>query len=303
MPSVYLQPQDYATYGLDPATTTDFLINASMRVNAYLMRPEGLLYKNDGNGNPCYMDGMIGTELTITSGAVTPGNHVTVTVDRIPNDLQTGSVLILDRAIPSATEAVIAESITGNSIQLKKVQFSHDANALMEYSLTIVEEAYVPSKRWIVQLAQTPVKVVLSALGILGYPRRSDQYKMDYNWQLLPLITEFGGVPVWQSFDVLPDSLSELTGALWLSPALYLMLFTQIKAYYIAGWTYATLPPQIKMATANIAKNLSQGFTNQFGGGIGMVKQGDTTVKAFANTQIDGDTQVLLKPYLSHQFI
>lgn len=54
MPSVYLQPADYATYGVPNATSSE-VIEASALIDGYLDRKDGLIYTVDGSNNPVSM--------------------------------------------------------------------------------------------------------------------------------------------------------------------------------------------------------------------------------------------------------
>jgi hypothetical protein len=316
MPSVYLEQADYVTYGLDPTTDPSFIIQASAIINAFLDRPEGLIWQPDGNGDPCYMQGLAPSfVLTVTSGPIAASDPintpVTVSVDgAIRTRLPIGAVLILDRANPEKTEAVIVSNIGINpdTVTLQNVQFDHDADSLMEFDLTIVEEIDMPDNRMECVLKKWPIASVITGQGQLGYPRRGSALRFTYNqlYSLLPPVVQYGGPPIWQTFVMSSNSYDPNTGRCWISSSIYLQYYTQVRMYYNSGWTYISLPAQIKQACANIATILSNS--------VGLlpifktIKQGDTSVtrfgnNPFANTQIDGDTQRMLAPYSTRRFI
>ncbi len=305
MPSIYLQTADYTTYGLPASTNESAVVQASAAIDAYLDRQEGLLWSPDGNGNPCYMSGLIPNyTLTVTSGAITPGNAINVTVTGAYQAVQLGSVLILDRANPSLTEAVIVSSVdvTGKILTLASVQFSHDADALLEFNMTIVEERDMPYNRAEIVLAKSPIANIITGQGQLGYQRRGNSIKNPtYGYYLvIPPIAQFGGPPNWLTFIIQSSSVDPNTGRMWVPASVYLSYYTQVRIYYVAGWTYASLPAQIKSACASIAKNIS---SQPLPGNYRTVKQGDTTVTKYGNTFIDGDSMQMLNPYKTREHV
>lgn len=54
MPSIYLEPDDYAMYGV-PLATASQVIKASTIIDGYLNKPEGLIYTVDGDDEPSAM--------------------------------------------------------------------------------------------------------------------------------------------------------------------------------------------------------------------------------------------------------
>jgi hypothetical protein len=302
MPVNYLQSQDYSAYGVPNTTTADQVTYASNIINGYLQRPEGLLWAPDGNGNPCYMLGLSPAySLTVTSGAVTPGNNIQVTVTGPIARVQTGAPLILDRANANLTEAVIVTNVTGNILTLQTVQFTHDVNALLEFDLVIVEETNLSDNRMEIVLSRRPIAGIIAGQGQFGYPRQGSSYKFDYSvYSLLPILTQFGGPPIWQSFTVTPDSYDANTGRIWTNPSVYLAYYTQVRMYYVSGFQYANLPSQIKQACANIIN--IQNDTPIYGN-FKSVKQGDTAISYWGNTIIDGDTIQLLDPFRVNSWV
>ncbi len=156
-------------------------------------------------------------------------------------------------------------------------------------------------------LKKWPIASVISGQGQLGYPRRgsANRFAYDQLYSLLPPVAQFGGPPIWQQFNLASNSYDPNTGRCWISSSIYLQFYTQVRIYYNAGWTYLSLPSQIKQACANIANTLSNS--------VGLlpifktIKQGDTSVTRFgnnpyANTQIDGDTQKMLDPFATRRF-
>lgn len=296
MPAIYLQPADYASYGVPSSTTADQVLRASAIINGYIQRPEGLLWAPDGNGNPCYMTNIDPPfTLTVTSGAIAPGNLITVTVTGGSGRVQVGAPLILDRANPNLTEAVIVTQANGNTLTFQSVQFSHAADALLEFDLTVVEEIDLPDDRMELVLSQRPIAAIIAGQGQFGYPRQGSSFKFDYSiYSLLPILTQFGGPPVWQSFTVLQNSFDAKTGRIWVSPSIYLAYYTQVRMYYIAGFQYASLPSQIKQACAYIIN--AQNDLPIYGN-YKSISAGDTSISRWNNSILDGDTMSLLNPF------
>src|ERR1700735_1998667 len=99
--TAYLQPGEYAAYGI-PGGTDAQVASASLIVNAYLKRPEGLLWSADANGMPAWMTGLNPTLSYTAPAPITAGTNVVVTIPNATFGFQTvGEVVILDRTNPS----------------------------------------------------------------------------------------------------------------------------------------------------------------------------------------------------------
>jgi hypothetical protein len=169
MGSNYLTGITNSNYGLPDSLPGGVAQQASAIVDAYLQRPEGLLYTADANGNPCFMSAAT-PELTYTiTSAITAGTNVvaTVTPAMIRPDF-IGEVLVLDRqANPSLVEACTVVATTGNNqVTLDRVQFNHGASCIAETGLVISEERAMPNKRSITRVARKPIANVISLYDV-----------------------------------------------------------------------------------------------------------------------------------------
>lgn len=309
MPSQYLQSADYATFGLPAFTTAGQVTQASMLIDAFLRRPAGLLWAADANGNPAYMTGL-NPSLTLTSvGAISPGNQVTVQVNGPVQMIQVGDVVVLDRANPSLVEAVQVSSISGNQVTLGTtaanaplgVQFAHSAGCTMDVGVVLQEQRYLPKQRSTVMLSHTPVMRVIGGTGRYAYGRRGDAgvYNAD-NYNLLASINKFGGPPAWEIWPANTSAgIDVQTGELWVPAGIMLVYYSEVKVRYVAGFQYANLPPEIKMACAQLVTALSNDP------GIGNFKSaaaGDTKLERFAASNLSEDVKQMLRPYQARMF-
>lgn len=308
MPSQYLQSADYATFGVPNATPAQ-VTQASMLIDAFLRRPAGLLWAADANGNPAYMTGL-NPQYTLTSvGAISPGNPVVVQVNGPVQQLQVGDVVVLDRASASLVEAVQISAINGNQVALGTtaanapigVQFSHSAGCTMDVGVVLTEQRYLPKQRSTVLLSQTPVMRVIGGTGRYAYGRRGDAgaYNAD-NYNLLASINKFGGPPAWEIWPAnTAAGIDVQTGELWVPAGIMLVYYSEVKVRYVAGFQYANLPPEIKMACAQLITALSNDP------GIGNFKSaaaGDTKLERFAASNLSEDVKQMLRPYQARMF-
>lgn len=303
MPSIYVKPEDYAQYGIDSTTPESQIIRAGNTINAFLDRPEGLLYGVDGSGNPCYMLALEPSVVLQVVGIVAPGTSVDVTVSTSSSSLQIGKVLTFDRANISLTESVIVTNVVDNVITLKEVKFTHSNGALLEFDLCIDEEKNMPDDRQEVVLNNAPIAAILAAQGQFGYSRRGSSINYNNEISLLPLLNTFSGSPVWQSFTISANSYDSQKARVWINPSIYLSNYTQVRISYIAGWTYRSLPSQIKTAVASIVS--SYNFLPDFpvSGRFKKLKQGDTEVELWGDTILDTEIKSLLSPFMANFFV
>jgi hypothetical protein len=290
----YLQSSEYATYGVSDATAAQ-IAAATRLVNTYLARPEGLLWSPDANGVPAYMTNKQPTLSLSATSQINPGANVSITIPGGQFGLQTiGEVVILDAATENLTEACIVTGATGNTLTLQNVQFTHAA-ATIDFGLTILEENPVASKRSITRVSRTPVAQILAGYGKYAYGRRSDQFAgPDINNNLLAYVAAFGGPPLWTQFPIDQTDINMVTGEIWIPPGLLLAYFSDVRLRYVAGWSQANLPTDIKQAVANIVR---AAIDSPLGGNIKMMKAGDATLERFGPSAIDSDTKALLQPY------
>lgn len=303
----YLQGSDIAAFGASSATDAQ-ITAASALIDAHLQRREGLLYGVDGNGAPAYMLGLSpSASLTLTT-ALVPGAAVQATVSGPAGMLRPGSVLIADQATPSITEAIVVQSVLNQAITFANVHFSHAIGAQLLDGLVISEQRTMPQGRPITQVSRAPIVAALSGVGRYGYQRRGDDGfgSMD-TYNLLAVMSKFGGPPAWEPFTLQSNSIDPQTGQLWIPAGVLLAYYTEVRVSYIAGWTYANLPYEIKQACANIINN--QAALQGIPGTVQKAQTGAGSLTRFAgpagvqpSAAIDADTAALLSPYKARMF-
>lgn len=295
MGSNYLQGIDDG-YGLPNPVPVGLGQLASTIVDAYLQRPEGLLYTVDANGAPCAMQALAPSFTYTSTAPISAGNNVVVTVTPalVRTDL-VGEVLVLDFGTPAVVEACVVVSTNGNNqITLGSVQFNHAAATVkMDVDRVISEDRAVPSKRSIVRVAKFPIVNIQSLLGRYSYGRRSDQVSgLFQEVNLLASLQAFGGPPPWIPVTISQSSWSPL-GEIWIPASLYMAYFSDVRIKYVAG--YATLPDPVLRATVQIATGISQ--TSNMNGGLRMIAAGDTRLERFSASSLDNDIKKLLDPF------
>jgi hypothetical protein len=199
--SVYLDETEYADYGLPSTTTLAQVRNASAMIDAYLGRPQGLVWQCDAAGTPAYMLAPTPRLTLATVGAVSPGAGVAVAyTGAVLDNNAVGEAVVLDRANFSQSETCVIQAIdpAHRIITLYKVLNSHAPSCKIEFGLTIMEERELPADRSITRVAQFPVMQLLSGAGRYGYGRRSQQTAGNMQeFNLLAVVSSFGGPPLW----------------------------------------------------------------------------------------------------------
>lgn len=304
MPSSYLQPVDYAAYGAANATSAQ-VQQASILMDAYIRRPEGLIYVPDGAGQPCWMQAM-SPELSLSSvGAIAAGADIAVQVTGPLPALQVGDALILDRTNPTLTEACIIFAIAGTlpgplTATLKNVLFSHAANCTMESGLIITEQKYMPKDRPLTILSRVPAARVIGGTGRYGYGRRGDagNYNVD-DFNLLAALSKFGGPPAWETWDPATCGVDRETGQIWIPAGIMLAYYSEVKIRYVAGYTYANLPGELKLACALALTGMQM---NPVYGSVKTLRTGETSIESFAASNLSDDVKAMLQPWIVKQF-
>lgn len=308
MPSVYLQPSEYATYS-SGALTPLLVQQASALVDGYLGRPEGVMWVADGVGNPCYMAAMDPTLAFQLGGPIAPGLNVSVQLPPnmlgISND-SVGEVVIIDRATPASTEACVIASIAGAAstgwiVMFEQVINAHPAGAPIEFGLVITEECELPARRSIARVAKWPVVRLVSAQGRYGYGRRQQQQTgILEEMSILVMQGVFGGPPAWQPIDTSAVSINPKTGEVWVPAGLSIAYYTEVRLSFVAGWK--TIPAQIKTATANIATVLANIHPVMLAN-VKSFAAGGTKIERFAAGIIDENTTNLLRSFKARTFV
>ncbi len=294
----YLTGADLAAYGVARATT-DQIAQASAVVNAVCHKPEGLVYVADSSGNPAYMAGA-SPQLAWTGSAIAAGSGVQVTLTGPLSGLFPGQALTLDNATANLAETCAVTAVNGNVVTLDTVVNPHAAGFPVVSGLTIVERRTMPNKRPITTLSRTPIMRLASARGRYAYGRRSVQSEIgmgDFN--LLASLQSFGGPPLWEVIDVTRTDVARDIGTIWVPAGIMLAYYSDIEVHYLAGWSQANLPSDIKQATANIvnaiqAAPMDGNLRSQAAGGSNLVR--------FVASYVDNDTQLLLSPYRARVF-
>ena len=296
MPSMYLQGGDPTAYGVPDATAAQ-VQNASATVDAFLKRPEGLVWAPDANGAPCYM-AALSPSLSLTAAAgLAAGSNIVVPVPAgMTNPDMPGDILIVDRADPAKTEACVVSAIGPTSITLATVTRSHSAGVLLEAGLVLLEERAMAENRSTTRVSRTPVAKLLSGQGRYSYGRRSQQRTgISAGLSMLASVQVFGGPPPWTLFDLSQASVSSTTGEVWVPPGLLAAYYSDVRLRYVAGWPIAGLPTGVKQATANLVAQLIE--YPEISGNFRKVQAGGTSIERFKDSILDSDTQDLLTSF------
>lgn len=296
MPSTYLTSDDLALYDV-PTATTQQIVRASGIIDAYLKRPEGLVWGADFMGLPAYMVGLSPLLSLTLAAAVSPGTNVVVpfAAAMAMQDALLGEVLVLDRATPSACEAaaIIAVNATAGTITLDRVRTAHAQGATAETGLAIMEERPVASKRSVTRVSRSQLVRLQSGLGRYSYGRRSDQVAGLYeDVNLLATVQAFGGPVQWVPFDVSQAAISTATNEIWVPAGLMIAYFSDVRVRYIAGFSEAGIPAAVKQATASIIGKID-GFGDS-DPAFKVMQAGGTKLERFTDSALDTDTKALL---------
>lgn len=300
--SQYLQSGDYAGYGVS-GTSAQQVAAASTLIDAYLMRPEGLVYSVDGNGLPGWMTALDPKFTLQLAAPISPGQNVQATFTNAPmaNALQPGTVLILDRATSNIAEPVVVLSVLNGVVTLQSVSFAHGSNATADAGLVVEEERVLPHGRPKGRVAHWPLVRLISGKGRYGFGRRgsgSAAFPLE-EFNLLAVFQKFGGPPQWEQMNVALVGI-EPQGDFWIPAGVMLAYYTRVYLAFVTGFPFSALPIEIKQATANlILNNQAQAIP----GNIKSVKAGDTQMTKFAASIIDDDTKAMLNRYRVRQFI
>lgn len=305
MPSAYLAADDLALYGVANATSQQIAQGSSL-VDAYLKRPEGLVWSPDSQGLPCFMAALSPMlSLKLNSG-ISPGANVAVEFSGPASMLQVGDVVILDRANANSVEACVIASTSGPSgnpaITLQSVINAHDAQATADTGLVIEEQKYMPDSRPITFASRAPLMRVISGTGRYGYGRRGDaaNYNME-QFNLLAAVSKFGGPPAWELMTTsLDNSWDVNTGQVWIPSGIMLAYYSEVKLRYVAGFPASSVPGAVKQACAMLIQ-AAVNVPNL--GNVKMYKAGDTQIENWAASFLSDDIKMALQPYMARLFV
>ncbi len=301
MPSVYLESSEYGLYGV-PNATAQQVQQASTLIDAFLRRPEGLVYAPDAYGLPCYMAAAYPALSLASVGAIAAGSNVAIPVTGPLLALQVGDVVVLDRvANPGVVEACVVAAIAQPPVvgvltaTLQSVQYAHGAGCVMETGLVITEQKTMPKQRTTTNLSRVPVARLISGTGRYGYGRRGDagNYNVD-DFNLLAAMSQFGGPPAWEIWDPNNAGVDAATGQLWVPAGVMLAYYTEVKARYVAGFTYAGLPGEVKLACAQVVQAMQM---NPVYGSVKEMRAGESSIENFASSNLSDDVKAMLAPW------
>lgn len=301
MPSIYLQPGDYAAWGVPEANSSQ-VQRASTLVDAYLERPEGLIYATDAAGAPAYMAALAPASALgawTIGGAISPGRNVVVPFQAATLGLPDliGEVLVLDRDDADRCEAV---AITGmdqqaGTVTLDRVAFPHSSGTTAETGLCIVEERSMPSKRSVTRASRSPIARLIAGVGRCSYGRRSDQVAGAFaDVNLLSMGAAFGP-PAWLPFDVTQASISVATNEIWVPASIMAAYYSEVRIRYVAGFPAGAVPNVVKKATADIVGKFAN-FSDA-DPMFKIVQAGGTRLERWTESNLDTDTKALLEPF------
>lgn len=302
MGSLYIQSGEYATYGLASTTAASDVATASSLIDAYLRRPEGLVWTPDGNGWPCFMAALTPTFSLTAPGAISPAQNVVVPVTggMVSPDL-VGEVLVLDRANANLTEAVVVTAVGTNTVTLAAVTFAHSGGAVLEAGLTILEERALPSNRAVARVSRAPVARMVAVQGRYAYGRRSQQQAGVFaEPSILASVQAFGGPPVWYPVNVADVSVSSAAGEVWIPPGALVANFSDVRMRYVAGYPATGLPGIVKTVCAALVQQIQE--APELAGNVKSYQSGGTKIERFADSMLDAQSQSQLASFQARSF-
>ncbi|MBV9528250.1 hypothetical protein [Sphingomonas sp.] len=265
-------------------------------LDAYLGRPEGLVWSPDWTGLPAYMAGLSPTLSFTLPSTIVAGQNITINFPAAAAGLADliGEVFILDRTNAQLCEAVTVSAVdtVNGRITFQKVAQSHAQGATMEAGLVIAEERPLAPRRSLTRAMRAPLVRLLSGIGRYSYGRRSQDNLAPFaDLNLLATMQVIGGPPVWTPFDVTQASISVTTGEIWIPVGLLLAYYSDVRIRYVAGYSAAGLPPAVKQACATLLATLGSG---NYDPAFKVQQAGGTRLERWADSLFDPDTKAML---------
>lgn len=300
--NAYVAPTELGQYGLIGVPPI-YIERASSLIDALTFRPEGMVYTSDVNGWPAYMSRLTPRLTLNITATILHGSSVVVpligNIDTNPDQL-IGEVIILDRANAALMEAVVVLSATATSLTLQTVINDHPGPVSADFGLVVTELKSLPEGRPVAHLSAWPIARIHSGVGRYGFGRHgADPYGQQQDQNLIGILRNFGGAPLWQMFPLASSSWDPITGHVWVPAGNWLAYYNEVQIRYVSGWSQANLPERIKQAVSTLAGAMQ---TNLLPGNITSYKAGDTQIVRAASTILDADTQRYLKTFSAHQF-
>lgn len=299
MPSAYLQDADKAPYGVPTATAAQ-IQQASILIDALIKRPEGLTVGTDTAGNPVYMAAAVPTG-TFTAGALAPGTNVAATLAGPLTTLKKGDVLVAEKSVGAKAEPLVVASLSGASVVFETVTKAHDAGVSLDAGLVIRETRHIPTGRQQTILSRAPILRLLSARGKYGSSRRGrSSYPMQDEYNLVSIVAQFTGGDVWESINVAYMDFDSTTGQVWLPSGLLMGNYTEVDVSYLAGFTQASIPANVKQVAANLINGslATSGLT----GNVKSFRAGDTQIERFLSSMFGSDERAMLREYYAKAY-
>jgi hypothetical protein len=284
----YLDAPDTVLYGIPDATSSQ-LTAASQAVDAYLGRPEGLLWSPDGHGAPAFMTNLTPARSFTLPSAISAGATVQVVLPYGQFGNQTlGEVVVLDRNSSSYAEACLVTAVSGTTITLANVQFDHAQGVSMDFGLTLLDEAPLRTGSGSIRAARSPIARILGGFS-RARPGQLPRQITDSGFGFLSVATQS-----WTQLDITTWDINQATGQVMVQPYPVQAGALDIRMRYVAGWSRASIPHAIKQAVSNIAR---AALETPFSGNLKVIEAGDSKLERFSPTMIDSETRALLQPF------
>lgn len=301
--SEYLSATEYADYGLPTTTTAVQVRTASSLLNAYLGRPEGLLWAADAFGCPCYMPGLTPSLSLRAVTVVSEGTDVVVTLPYAVSPSLVGEAVVIDRASDALREACLVTAVDGKTITLDTVTFAHAAGASVETGLVLAERLSFGFSVGAAFLSRHPVVQVLGACARRDGrdrkgPRLSDQSQFRRS---VYAESDFGSLPDFAS-SANPSLVTFIPpDGYRVDPATGEMTFLattrsqELRVSYLAGYAPDCIPSAIKAATAALVA--ADNEYSDLPHGAKLLKAGDTTIERFDGSVLSDDILRQIAPF------
>ena len=294
----YLAATEYALFGLPISTTDNQITAASNIVDAYLQRTEGLLYTADANGNPLYMTRKAPESSRTLVGGIAPGAQVPVVLTGGPV-VTVGDPVVINRAGITAEVCKVETVQDNNHVTLLSVANNHNAGETVEGGMCIEETLTLPKNRSLATVSKGPIASVISVLGRISYTRRGDSMLQMQEYAMLQAASAFGGAPAWQDVQITANDIDKHTNQIWCPVGILMVPYSEIRVSYLAGFSVAGLPYQVKQAVANVVVAIAESPASP---NIKSYKAGDSQMTRFLDNVIAADTQKLLAPYMARNY-
>lgn len=290
----YIATADQAAYGVSDAAA---ILRASRLLDAYLGRPEGLVWSPDSVGAPCFMAAAVPSQSWRISGAIIAGSNVPVRLAWAPQKSIIGQVLTFEPGVDGKTEAVTVTDVSGSTITLQTIINGHADQVPLSSGL-VINETFRPMG--IVPKGFLSRKPVARILGVgyrfVGGPGGLSPGLGSSLAQRSGLFEDgMGAVPQMLSsgsgaltlLDPSSINYDEATGEI--TPGIG--LYTEVRTQYVAGYADGQLPAFVSLACAQLANAMTDDV-----GPYKSYAAGDTKVEKFLNSVVSSDVVMLLAP-------